>query len=95
VGYASGAVAGSATRRVVRVLRWTFRRDADAIVSELGLASDDSAYELRIERGPLPAIREQFHDVASAFDRQGTIERQLIADGWSLERFASDYVERR
>jgi hypothetical protein len=31
-----------------RMLRWTFHRDDDTVVCELGLSKDDSTYELRL-----------------------------------------------
>ena len=33
--------------RQIRVLRWTFRRDDDAVVCELALTGEDREYELR------------------------------------------------
>src|SRR3954463_9466842 len=74
-----------------RVLRWTFRRDQDAVVCELGLNSDDSAYELRLNP-PWDLHRtttELFDDVMAAFQRHAAIERILITDGWTLEGFES------
>jgi hypothetical protein len=35
-----------------------------------------------------------FRDAMSAFQRHGAIERILIDQGWSLERFESDRVSR-
>jgi hypothetical protein len=74
-----------------RVLRWTFRRDQDAVVCELGLNSDDSAYELRFN--PPWDIHglttELFDDAMQAFQRHAAIERILIAEGWMLEGFES------
>lgn len=74
-----------------RVLRWTFRRDHDAVVCELGLNSDESAYELRLNppwdlHG---TTTELFDDAMQAFQRHAAIERILIAEGWTLEGFES------
>src|SRR4051812_16367641 len=74
-----------------RVLRWTFRRDQDAFVCELGLNSDAPPYEPR----PTPpwdlhgTTTESFDDAMQAFQRHAAIERILIADGWTLEGFES------
>lgn len=83
--------------RYVHILRWTFRRDDESVVCELGLTSDSSAYELRVLplwRNPPGATTELFDDAQSAFQRHGTIERILIAEGWALDRFESDRVAR-
>jgi hypothetical protein len=81
----------------VRVLRWTFRRDQDAVVCELGLNDDDSAYELRINPpwNSAGATTEQFDDAMSAFQRHAAIERLLVNEGWSLEGFESERVSRQ
>lgn len=74
-----------------RVLRWTFRRDHETIVCELGLNSDDSAYELRLNPPwNLHGITtELFDDAMQAFQRHAAIERVLIDEGWMLEGFES------
>jgi hypothetical protein len=84
------------TDREVRILRWTFRRDEDAVVCELGLNSDDSAYELRVNPpwNPAGATTEQFDDAMSAFQRHAAIERMLVDEGWLLEGFESERVLR-
>lgn len=74
-----------------RVLRWTFRRDHQAVICELGLNNDDSAYELRFN--PPWNVRgittEIFDDALQAFQRQAAIERVLVDEGWMLEGFES------
>ena len=74
-----------------RVLRWTFRRAQEAVVCELGLNSDDSAYKLRLN--PPWNLREitteVFDDAMQAFQRHAAIERVLIDEGWLLEGFES------
>ena len=82
--------------RYVQILRWTFRRGDERVVCELGLTSDSSAYELRVLplSNPAGATTERFDDALSAFQRHGTIERNLITQGWSLDRFESDRVTR-
>ena len=77
--------------RSARVLRWTFRRHEEAVVCELGLNGDDSAYELRIRPALNPAgvSSELFDDAMSAFERHAAIERILVDDGWMLEGFES------
>ena len=81
----------TASDHTIRVLRWTFRRDQQTVVCELGLNSDD-AYELRIDppRNPVGLATEIFGDATSAFERHSTIERVLVDDGWSLEHFESE-----
>lgn len=82
--------------RVARVLRWTFHRDDETVLCELGLCLDESAYELRIDPpwNPTGACIELFDDAMSAFQRQTTVERILIREGWSLVRFVADDVRR-
>jgi len=78
------------------VLRWTFRRDTDSVVCELGLNNDDSAYELRVDPpwNPTGATTELFNDAMSAFQRHAAIERLLVDEGWLLEGFESERVTR-
>jgi hypothetical protein len=74
-----------------RLLRWTFRRHHDAVICELGLDSDESAYELRLNP-PWDIHRvttEVFDSAMKAFQRHAAIERILIDDGWTLEGFES------
>jgi hypothetical protein len=82
--------------REIRVLRWTFRRDTDSVVCELGLNNDNSAYELRIDPpwNPAGATTELFDDAMSAFQRHAAIERLLVDQGWLLEGFESERVTR-
>jgi len=77
-------------------MRWTFRRDDETVICELGLNSDDSAYELRIAPpwNPFGITNELFDDAMSAFQRHAAIERELVRDGWSLESFHSDRIPR-
>ena len=84
------------TDTCVRVMRWTFRRDDETVVCELGLNGDDSAYELRIAPpwNPVGATTELFDDAMSAVQRHAAIERLLVRDGWSLESFESERVLR-
>jgi hypothetical protein len=93
---APGSSAAS-TDRNVRVLRWTFRRDEESVVCELGLNSDHSAYELRVNLPWNAAARtvEQFDDAMSAFQRHAAIERILVSEGWLLEGFESEPADRR
>jgi hypothetical protein len=74
-----------------RVLRWTFRRAHEAVICELGLNNDDSAYELRLNPPwNLHGITtEVFDDAMQAFQRHAAIERVLIDEGWMLEGFES------
>lgn len=80
----------------VRVMRWTFRRHDEVVVFELGLNRDESAYELRVSppRNPTGVTTEIFDDAIAAFDRHSAIERCLIEEGWSLERFDSGRSDR-
>jgi len=86
----------ASTDREVRILRWTFRREEDSVVCELGLNSDHSAYELRVNPpwNAAAATVEQFDDAMSAFQRHAAIERLLVSEGWLLEGFESERVDR-
>jgi hypothetical protein len=77
-------------------MRWTFHREDATVVCELGSTGDGSAYELRIDPpwNPAGLTTEVFDDAMSAFERHGAIERILIDEGWSLERFESDRAPR-
>lgn len=70
-------------------LQWFYRREADVLQCRLSLTADCSAYQLRVFA--LPARRgsgsELFDDAISAFQRQGRLEQDLLADGWVLDRF--------
>ena len=80
----------------IRVLRWMFTREAETVLCELGLTGDDSAYQLRLDppRNPTGVAVECFDDAMSAFQRHAVIERVLLDDGWTLERFESKKIER-
>ena len=83
-------------RSYVRVLQWTFSRDAETVRCELGLTEDESAYELRVDPpwNPTGVSTEFFDDAMSAFQRHAALERALISDGWTLESFESHKIER-
>ena len=87
----------TATDRAVRILRWTFRRDEETVVCELGLNSDESAYELRLNLpwNPSGTTTELFDDAMSAFQRHAALERILVRDGWMLEEFETEQMVRR
>ena len=79
----------------VRVLRWTFQRDADeTVICELGLTGHDTEYELRVPArwNPTGASIERFDDALTAFQRHAMIERLLLDDGWVLRGFESERV---
>lgn len=90
---AAACPAPSAPSREARRLRWTFRRDDETVICDLGLTPDESAYELRVQPpwNPTGTTVEVFDDAVSAFQRHGVIERILINEGWSLERFESAF----
>jgi hypothetical protein len=77
--------------RHVRVLRWTFRREAEAVVCEMGLTGEDREYEIRIpaEWNPTHRAIERFDDALAAFQRHAMIERTLLDAGWVLGGFES------
>ena len=77
-------------------MRWTFRREHETIVCELGLNESHTAYEMRIAPpgNPLADAPELFDDAVSAFQRHTAIERLLVGDGWSLDSFESQRVTR-
>ena len=63
---------------------------SDAVVCELGLNNDDSAYELRLNPPwNLQSTPRSFDDAMQAFQRHAAIERVLIDEGWLLEGFES------
>ena len=74
-----------------RVLRWTFRRQHETVICLLGLNSDHSAYELRLNPPwDLQGITTEIYDDAMpAFQRHAAIERILVDEGWLLEGFES------
>jgi hypothetical protein len=80
--------------RHIRVLRWTFRRDEDAVVCELALTGEDREYELRApaDWNPTGATVERFDDALTAFQRHAMIERTLLDAGWRLDEFESEKV---
>jgi len=93
---AAGAIPAINTDTRVRVMRWTFRRDHETVVCELGLSRDDSAYELRIAPpwNPVGMATELFDDALAAFHRHTAVERLLVQEGWSLESYTSERVLR-
>ena len=80
--------------RHIRVLRWTFRRDEDAVVCELALTGEDREYELRVpaDWNPTGMSVERFDDALTAFQRHAMIERTLLDAGWQLDVFESEKV---
>src|SRR3954465_15510103 len=80
--------------RHIRVLRWTFRRDDEAVVCELALTGEDREYELRVPADWNPTGRpiERFDDALTAFQRHAMIERTLLDAGWQLDGFESEKV---
>ena len=80
--------------RHIRVLRWTFRRDDEAVVCELALTGEDREYELRApaDWNPTGASVERFDDALTAFQRHAMIERMLLDAGWQLDGFESEKV---
>jgi hypothetical protein len=80
--------------RHIRVLRWIFRRDGEAVVCELALTGEDREYELRApaDWNPTGAAVERFDDALTAFQRHAMIERTLLDAGWQLDGFESEKV---
>lgn len=74
--------------RTARLLRRTFRRQEEAVVCELGLNGDDSAYELRVSPALNPAglSIELFDDAMPAFERHAAIERIFVEVGRCSKR---------
>ena len=85
---------GRRNHRHIRVLRWTFRREDEAVVCELGLTGEDREYEIRIPAQWNPTHRaiECFDDALTAFQRHAMIERTLLDAGWVLHGFESERV---
>lgn len=92
--YASPVERRRRSYRHIRVLRWTFRRDDEAVVCELALTGEDREYELRApaEWNPTGRSVERFDDALTAFQRHATIERTLLDAGWLLDAFESERV---
>jgi hypothetical protein len=82
--------------RTDRIMRWTFRRQDETVVCELGLDRNDAGYEIRVNPpcNPTGVTTETFHEAIAAFERHAEIERCLIEEGWSLESFESGRVPR-
>jgi len=80
--------------RHVRVLRWRFRREDEAVACELSLTGEDREYELRVpaEWNPTHREIERFDDALTAFQRHAMIERTLLDAGWVLDGFESERV---
>jgi len=80
--------------RHIRVLRWTFRRDDEAVVCELALTGEDREYELRVpaDWSPTGVAVQRFDDALTAFQRHAMIERTLLDAGWQLGGFESEKV---
>jgi hypothetical protein len=80
--------------RHIRVLRWIFRRDEDAVTCELALTGEDREYELRVpsDWNPTGMSVERFDDALMAFQRHAMIERTLLDAGWQLDGFESEKV---
>src|SRR5471032_2263312 len=80
--------------RHIRVLRWTFKLDEDAVVCELALTGEDREYELRTpaDWNPTGLSVERFDDALTAFQRHAMIERLLLDAGWQLDDFQSERV---
>jgi hypothetical protein len=93
-GYSAPVDRSRRNYRHIRVLRWTFRRDDEAVVCELGLTGEDREYELRVppEWNPTHRAIERFDDALMAFQRHAMIERTLLDAGWVLHDFESERV---
>ena len=80
--------------RHIRLLRWTFRNEDDAVVCELTLTGEDREYELRVpgDWNPTGLSVERFDDALTAFQRHAMIERLLLDAGWQLDGFESEKV---
>jgi hypothetical protein len=75
----------------MRVLRWVYSRQDESLTCELHLADDGLSYQLTMTPCPQHGVPEleRFKDATDAFHRQCELERNLIADGWSLESYES------
>ena len=80
--------------RHIRLLRWTFRNEDEAVVCELALTGEDREYELRVPGvwNPTGLSVERFDDALTAFQRHAMIERLLLEAGWQLDGFESEKV---
>jgi hypothetical protein len=89
-GYAAAVdfLQAFSAHRPNRTVTWTFRRDDETLLCVLGLDSNHSQYQLvtDVPWSGRPSV-ERFEDVHAAIQRQVSIERLLVEEGWSLERF--------
>jgi hypothetical protein len=89
-GYAAAVerLHGVSADRPNRTVTWTFRRGDETLLCALGLDSKHSQYELitDVPWSGHPSV-ERFEDVHAAIQRQAAVERLLVEEGWSLERF--------
>lgn len=92
--YAAPVYRSRRNYRHIRVLRWIFRRDEEAVVCELALTGEDREYELRAPAywNPTGVSVERFDDALTAFQRHAMIERTLLDAGWQLDGFESEEV---
>jgi hypothetical protein len=91
------------TRRVVKVsqhvdqinrriyLEWVFAKADETLRCRLALDAAALTYEIQTRRAGAgaSATTEHFLHVGRALDRQADLEGQLIADGWTLQAYAS------
>ena len=66
--------------------RWDYRREQDVISCELVVVPRQQRYRLTVARDGWSSV-DDFAELVTAIQRHVTIERELIATGWSL----SDY----
>jgi hypothetical protein len=68
---------------------WLFTRDADSV--RIVRAADPAGTMYLLVQGPADASEHRcFDDVVECMNYQADLERRLVADGYSLERFTSE-----
>lgn len=68
---------------------WLFTRDAESV--RIVRAADPAGITYLLVQGPAEAVEHRrFDDVVECMNYQADLERRLVAEGFSLERFTSD-----
>ena len=72
-------------------LEWVFAKADETLRHRLALDEATLTYEIQTcpAVAGVSATTEHFLQARCAFDRQGDLEAQLIADGWTLQAYAS------
>jgi hypothetical protein len=68
---------------------WLFTRDAESV--RIVRAADPAGIMYLLVQGPANAVEHrEFADVLDCMNYQADLERRLVSEGFTLERFTSD-----